>query len=442
MSVDLWPHQRQAVKVLIKNHGGNLFMPMRSGKTRVAVKYIRYRRPSRVLIVAPLSALYVWRQELKAQEVDAEIMLLNYERTYSRERNGNGVVMVDNEEMMSFAPEVVVIDEAHRVGDAQTLASKKLYKLIREHRPDVVQLTGTPFERGVLKIFGIEKLYDDTLFGTSFSAFKRQYAVFGGYGGYKLLRYKNTRRLRRKIAPHTFFMEHVPPRPPVDVFVRFPLEEAEAAYRDVADDGFTRLGPGVVDCDNMLVRHTRLAQLAGGAAKVTVGKAQHNVRLGREKQRAFADWLVGTEGIPKLVVGCRFLFEVRDASQALQRSGYRVLLMHGGTSESERERRVACFDETTERVAFVCQISTGKEGISLAAADTMVLYSLTRSLVDFQQFKARIRRFRDDRALTYVYMQAQGTVDELNYLAFSRNQEVIQMITDHPDWLHYRKAQG
>jgi hypothetical protein len=369
-------------------------------------------------------------------------MLLNYERTYDRERNGKSWIAVDNEEMMNFAPEVLVVDEAHRIGDANTLANKKLYKLVKTHRPEVVQLTGTPFERGILKVFGIEKLYDDTLFGTSFSAFRRQYAVFGGYGGYKLLRYKNTRRLRRKIAPHTFFMEHVPPRPPVDVFVRFPLEESEATYKAVADDGFARVGPGVVDCDNPLVRHLRLAQLVGGAARVTIGAKQHSIRIGREKQRAFADWLQGAEGIPKLVVGCRFLFELRDVSQALQRGGYRVLLMHGATPDSERERRIAVFNDCSERVAFVCQISTGKEGIDLSSADTLVLYSLTRSLVDFQQFRARIRKFKDERALTYVYLQGEGTVDELNYLAFSQNMEVIRMITDHPDWIHYRRAEA
>ena len=441
--VPLWPHQKQAVNVLIQGKGGNLFMPMRSGKTRVAVRYIVKRRPSRVLIVAPLSALSVWRRELRAQEVDAEIMLLNFERTYSRERNGDGWLMVDNEEMMAFAPEVLIVDEAHRVGDSNTLAAKKLYGLVRQHRPDVINCTGTPLERGALKVFGFEKLYDDTLFGTSFGAFKRRYAVFGGYGGYKLLRYRNLGHLRKKMAPHTFFMEHVPPRPPVEMFVRYPLEETRELYEAVSTDGFARVGPGVIDCDNPLTRAIRLQQIASGAARVEVKKMGHNVRVGHERQRAFADWVSdASESVPKLVVGCRFLFEMHDASKALQKAGYRVLLMHGGTPESTRERRIALFNDSDERLAFVAQISTGKEGIDLSGADTLVFYSYSRSLVDFRQFQARIRLFKDTRALTYVYMQGEGTIDELIHLAFSQNMELISMIQKHPDWVHYRRAEG
>jgi SNF2 family DNA or RNA helicase len=441
--VPLWPHQKQAVNVLIQNRGGNLFMPMRTGKTRVAVRYIAKRRPSRVLIVAPLSALSVWRRELRAQEVDAEIMLLNFERTYSRERSGDGWMMVDNEEMMAFAPEILIVDEAHRVGDSNTLASKKLYKLVRTHRPEVVNLTGTPLERGPLRVFGMEKLIDDTLFGTSFTAFKRRYAIFGGYGGYKLLRYRNLKHLRKKMAPHTFFMEHVPSRPPVDVFIRYQLEETRELYETVSTDGFARVASGYMDCGNPLVLAVRLQQLASGAARLTVGERDRSVRVGHERVRAFEDWAHdAAESIPKLVVGCRFLFEMHDASRALQRAGYRVLLMHGGTPESHRERRIALFNDADERLAFVAQISTGKEGIDLSGADTLVFYSYSRSLVDFRQFAARIRRFRDERPLTYVYMMGEGTIDELIHMAFTQNMELIELITKHPDWVHYRRAEG
>lgn len=420
-------------------------MPMRTGKTRVAVRYIRWRRPSRVLIVAPLSALYVWERELKLQEIDAQIMLLNFEQTYWREPFGDGYRMVDNEEMLNFAPQLVVVDEAHRVGDPGTLANKKLYQLIKRHDPEVVQLTGTPWERGILKVFGMEKLYDDTNFGTAFGPFKRTYAVFGGYGGYKLLRYRNTRRLRKKIAPHAFLMDHVPSRPPVDCVVKFDLEESAGLYRKVADDGFATLGRNsslVVDCDNPLVRTLRCSQITGGAVKAKRGESEVAVRVGREKQRAFDDWLSGADGVDKLVVGCRFLFELRDASKVLQKHGYRVLLMHGGTKRSERERRITCFNDLDERVAFVCQISTGKEGIDLSAADTLVYYSLTRSLVEFLQFGARIRKFKDTRALTYVFFLARGTIDEVALLAFRKNLEVIDLLKKHPDWIHYRRAEG
>ena len=61
---------------------------------------------------------------------------------------------------------------------------------------------------------------------------------------------------------------------------------------------------------------------------------------------------------------------------------------------------------------FVGQIATAGLGITLTAADKMVFYSLDYSMSNFEQTKARIHRVGQRNPCTYIYLVADGTVDE------------------------------
>jgi hypothetical protein len=436
--------QLRALRLLLKKDGGAIFAPMRSGKSKVAVDFIGCKVVrdgiERAMIVAPLSALGGWRESIRKDlNAEVEIRLLNYERVYGREPDGNGGWLpVDNDELMRFDPEVLIIDESHRVGDPRTLANKKLFKLVRQSDPAVVLVTGTPLHRKPFYLFGQWKLYDIGKFGGSWTAFKKQYGVWGGYGNYQLLKYRRLDKLRKKIRKDTFFMEHVPPREPTIVQVKFPLKESEGVYRQMAAEGFAKLGKKrFVDAPNPLARHTRLAQMVGGKVRVEDGRL---CRVGVEKAKAFDDLLrqLADSEVDKLVVGARFLFELADVGRMCQKRGYDVLLLHGAVSAMQREYRIDQFHETDEPTVFISQIATGSLGIDLSAADTMVLYSLTRSLVDHEQFTARIRKYKDTRPLSYYYMLGEGTIDEINLLAMHEGLEVVKLITDHPEFLSYR----
>lgn len=442
--------QLRAFRLLLLHNGGAIFAPMRSGKSKVAIDWVAAKvlkdGVERVLIVAPLSAFAGWRDSIHRDLSPAvaervEIRLVNFERTYGREPDGaGGWYAVDNDELEQFDPQVAIIDESHRVGDPSTLANKKLYKLLRTRDTPVVLLTGTPFHRKPIMIFGQWKLRDDAVFGTHFGAFKKTYVRYGGYGGYEILGYRKLKRMRKKIAPETFFMAHVPPREPVEVHIKFPLEESRSVYETMATDGFVSLGKkDTVDASNPLVRHLRLSQIVGGQVRTDRGKRR---AVGGEKARAFDDLVrqLQDSEVPKFVVGVRFIFELVSAARVAKAHGYHVLLYHGGLSERQREKRLTLAHETDKPIAFISQMAAGSLGVDLSFADTMVLWSLTRSLVDFDQFKARIRLYQDTRPLTYYYLMGEGTVDEINLLALKQGYDVVEFLVNHPDLLKYREV--
>lgn len=142
-----YKHQVKALRILLRNEGGALFMPMRSGKTKVVIDfigalYIKYR-VTKILIVCPLSAMGVWRNEIRKHMPEeirkaVSVKILNYERLYEREQYyeedeqgevERGWVPVDNDELMDFGADVMILDESHRIGNPSSLVSKKAYKL-------------------------------------------------------------------------------------------------------------------------------------------------------------------------------------------------------------------------------------------------------------------------------------------------------------------------
>jgi SNF2 family DNA or RNA helicase len=112
--------------------------------------------------------------------------------------------------------------------------------------------------------------------------------------------------------------------------------------------------------------------------------------------------------------------------------------MYGKTPRDIREQRIAAFDETEDKAVFIAQVQTGALGIDLSAASICVFYSLPESLVDYDQFCARIRKWKDKRTLTYYYLTGRGTIEEANLAALRANLDLIDALERDPQLLSYQ----
>lgn len=450
-----YPHQVRALRKLLANYpeGGAVLAPMRTGKTKVAIDFACCLELKhgirRVLVVAPLSVLGVWRKQIKIhspKDSRLEWRITNYERLYEREqwqtldKKGRvidkGWLPVENEELYDYAPDLIIVDESHKIGDPSSRQSVELYKLQKRIGCQYkLILTGTPFHRGKkLLIFGQYKFLDESTFGTAFGAFKRRYANFGGYTGYILLGYKNKKEFRQKVARKAFVMARVPKVKPQHTVWGYPLEESEAAYIAMAVDSFWE----GIEATNPLSRATRLSQIASGLVKHP--ESGRVVRVGKEKRRAFEGLLeqLRDNGHTKIVVYSRWIPPMRDAGQVSVQAGYHVLPFHGGVDPVMRERRIDYFQESDEPCVFLAQTSTGALGIDLSASSVEVFYTLPSGLVDYDQDLARIQLFKEHRTLSYYYLCGEGTVEEVQLAALREGIDLVKALERHPDLLNYQ----
>jgi superfamily II DNA or RNA helicase len=462
------PHQVKALRKLVRQGGGGLFAPMRSGKTKVAIDWACAMHLKhgvrRVLVVTHTPTTFgVWKSEIRKHcplkydmdvvdypdDPTADILFLitNVQQVFSRQslynRKGKytGWEPVDNGMLKKWRPEVIMVDESTCIGDPTAVQSRHLYKL-QKHCGVKYKLiiSGTPLHRKLIMAFGQFKFLDDTIFGTSWGAFKTEYCLFGGWDKNKLIKYINVKRFRKKIEPHIFQMRHVPKIPPVQQIIPVTLEpKARELYEQMQRDRVVRVaGEDETTAALVVTMLLKEAQMASGFIRSDSGKWY---RTSSAKRRAYGDRLRDYEadGKSKVVVFSRFLPTLRDIALESKSCGYKVLLLHGGMKHEDRERSYARFAEATGRWVFVSQISTGSMGIDLSEADTCLYYSLTESLLHYDQSMARIRKYKETRVLSYDYLLAERTIDELMYMALHEGLDLVNFVMKHKSLIHWEE---
>jgi hypothetical protein len=477
--------QVRALKKMLKpkrglRSGGGLWMPMRSGKTKVAIDYAcvlhqKYGVQRILVLTHSVTTPGVWRKEwekhcpfdyiLKTtampnfpKEAPLQVLVLNIQRVYDREFiykakvvDGRKVrvktrswVPGPNRELYRWRPEVVIIDEATCVGDPSAVQTAHTYRLTRDlNVRDILELTGTPVHRKIWGVFGQFKILDDSVFGNSITAYKDEYGRWGGYMKKKLLKLVGMKKWRRKVEPYVFQLFRVPYRKPIEQVIPVELTEATRRLHDKMEKEsivtFTRNSVRrQVTAPIPLTRALKCAQIAAGFVRDDTGTWHVVVTELRDTFASTVQDLADSE-VKRLVVFARHIPELRAATLALKSAGYRTLLLHGSVPPEKREQRIAAFHDPGGYKAFVSQVGTGSMGIDLSAADTCLYYTLPTSILHKDQADARIRLHGDKRPLTYYYFIPEGTYLEVMLQSLKDNMDLADYVANHPTLIHHKE---
>lgn len=199
--IKLRSHQQDAVNRARFWNGGKpnlaLFFEAGTGKTgtiwRILAEDFNYHKRIRnTLIFAPLTVCKQWpieMQKFTGIPLDRCIPLTTDGKTRTKQlqdiiSKGQPAIIVTNyesvqikafyETLLKFSPEIVVLDESHRVKDSQAKRSKAVYPLCQAATRRFV-LTGTPTPNSLLDIFGQYKALDPSILGPGYWSFKSRY---------------------------------------------------------------------------------------------------------------------------------------------------------------------------------------------------------------------------------------------------------------------------
>jgi Type III restriction enzyme, res subunit/Helicase conserved C-terminal domain len=462
--------QVRALKKMLKPKGGGnfvggaLWMPMRSGKTKVAIDFCcvlkqKYGVKKVLVLTHSVTTIPVWRAEwAKHAPIDYvlstsaqpdfpknapfQVLVLNIQRVFDREKLSSGWQPAPNKALYKWKPDVVIVDEATCVGDPGAVQTAHLYRLVTKLGIRfVLELTGTPVHRKIWGAFGQFKILDDSVFGTALGAYKTKYGEWGGYDRKKLLRLRRIKTWRRKVEPYVFQMFRIPFRKPIEIIIPVELSDKTRNLHDRMEKEsivkFKRKGQTItVTAPIPLTRALKCAQIAAGFVRDDDG-TWHVV--GTDLRDSFASTVqdLADSEVKRIVVFAKHIPELRAAALACKAAGYRTLLLHGGVEADKREQRIAAFHDPGGYKAFISQVATGSMGIDLSAADTTLYYTLPQSLLHKDQADARIRLHGDKRPLTYYYFIPEGTYLEVMKLALKEGMDMAQYIAHHPDIIHH-----
>jgi SNF2 family DNA or RNA helicase len=206
----LYPFQAEAVGFLVERKRCLLADEMGLGKTVSSIAALlelrRRGEISRALIFCPKTIIYQWMTEFKRFTGEDAVPIVG-DRDQRAESLGQAsksflnitnyeTVLRMGEQLADLQPDVVVLDEAQRIGSYDAKTTRQIRSLFKP--PLRWALTGTPMENSLQELHSIMSWIDPGVLGPWFS-FQSRYLIYGGFQGKQIVGSRNLDQLHAQI---------------------------------------------------------------------------------------------------------------------------------------------------------------------------------------------------------------------------------------------------
>lgn len=450
------PHayQKQAIKFLLQNAAGALFLDPGLGKTSITLAAIKILKKKnmcdKVLIIAPLRPAHsVWPAEVKKwsdfrhlkvvvlhgpkkQELldsDADIYVINPEGLdwlldAQKKKNAKGKisVSVDVRRFKQFGFDTLVIDELSKFKHTQAVRFKAMKHVLGTFSRRW-GLTGSPAANGLMNLFGQIYMIDQgRSFGQYITGFRNEYFT-PGYDGFTWnLQDDGEDRIYKRIKPVVLRMSaedylELPQLVEDNIYIDLP-KKAQALYDSLENDLIAMIEDRVLMASNAATASIKCRQVASGGIYYdpTVEALQRPKKgerewifLHDEKTDALSDLVDELQGSP-LLVAYDFQHDLDRIREKLGDLPY----IGGGVSSKLATSLEKQWNRGELPVLLGHPQSIG-HGLNLQEAGHHVAwYSLTWDYELYDQLIRRVLRQGNKSKRVFVHhLLARGTIDEL-----------------------------
>ena len=349
-----------------------------------------------------------------------------------------------------------VIDESSRIKSPTAQRTKALLKL-GKLAPYRRIMTGTPVTQAPTDVFSQFLFLDEHILGTSsFYAFKAEYAELlpANHG---LMRHitartnarftpqvvatdkegrpiwKNLDKLQDLLAPHSYRKRKVecldlPPKIYQRIYHELDANQKKA-YQLIKEELRALLDTGEVKVLTKLESILRLQQVCGGHR--VDGTSFFETPEKNPRIKALMEVLEDIQG--GVIIWARFVAEIKEIEQVLKATygDGSTVTYYGEVSNADRVEAVDAFQAGRARF-FVGQPHSGGIGLTLTAANTVIYYSNDYSLETRLQSEDRAHRIGQEKPVTYIDVEAVGTIDKAVVAALRNKQDIASLVTGDP----------
>lgn len=458
----LWAHQEQAIKRAESLPHFGLFFEVGTGKTRTCIEIIKQKNKShgrtlRTLILAPAVVTFNWKKEFAQYSnlPNEHVIVLHgtgLERLRQIERTPTYFVIVCNYESLlmdtvfaaikSWAPEVVVADESHRIKNPRAQRTKRAIAVSTLARYRYI-LSGTPILQNQSDLFAQYLFLDHgKTLGKNFFTFRSLYFTDKNAD----LRKKNRLvtwpnwvpkkgkedEFQNKILSIAMAVKKsecldLPPyiRQTVEVDMN---PDQWKAYKQMRDDYITFVNSKAFTAQLAITKALRLQQIVSGFIMGDEGKVHVFENTPREK--ALMDLLEDITPSAKVIVWACWRENHASIRKLLIKSGIGFRELLGDSGALQRAEAIQDFyDKPDVRVILGSQ-AAGGIGISLIPASHAIYFSRNFSLEHDVQSEARNFRGGSEihKSIHRVDLITPGTIDESISDALAKKQEISEKI--------------
>ncbi len=437
LKTDLYPYQADGA--LFAARAGRCLIgdEMGLGKTIQAIAaaelFARHFGAERVLIVCPTSLKHQWRREIaRFSERQAQViggLRAAREAQYSQagfcKITNYDVISKDLELIRNWSPDVVIVDEAQRIKNWNTVVARALKRI---ESPYAIVLTGTPLENRLEELVSIVQFVDRHRIGPTWRL-RHEHQALDEAG--RVIGYRDLDRIGKTLAPVLLR------RRKADVLSQLPPRVDNTVFVAMTDEQMVHHEENRLIVDRIVSRWRKTGYLSDADQRRLTCCLQ-NMRMScnstylldkRTDHGAKADELATLlaelfeRPEAKVVVFSQWLGTHQMIIRRLERRGWDHVLFHGGVPSEKRAALVDRFREDPKCRVFL-STDAGGVGLNLQhAASTIINMDLPWNPAVLEQRIGRVHRLGQSRSVQVVNFVAEGTIEErmLSLLAFKKS---------------------
>ncbi|HEX3882263.1 MAG TPA: DEAD/DEAH box helicase [Stellaceae bacterium] len=440
LKTPIYPYQAEGALFAVRAGRALIGDDMGLGKTIQAIAaaeiFARHFGVSKVLVICPTSLKYQWQSEImrfsgrqgehaarvinggraqrqKDYALDDFCKITNYEK-----------LKPDLDLIAAWAPDLVIVDEAQRVKNWNTIAARALKRI---DSPYAIVLTGTPLENKLEELISIVQFVDQHRLGPTWKLL-HEHQVKDEAG--RVTGYAGLGTIGQTLAPvmirrrKSEVLRQLPSRTDQNLLV--PMTEMQMRYHQENADVVAKIVQRwrrtgfLSDLDQRrMTCALQNMRMSCNSTYLLDQETDHGVKAD-ELAALFEDLFAEPEA--KAVVFSQWTRTHDILIRRLEARGLGYVSFHGGVPSEKRPALVERFrDDPTCRVFL--STDAGSTGLNLQHASTLVNMDLPWNPAILEQRIARIHRMGQKRPVRVINFVAKGTIEEgmLSVLAFKRS---------------------
>jgi superfamily II DNA or RNA helicase len=440
LKVPPYPYQAEGALFAVRAGRALIGDDMGLGKTIQAIAAMeilaRHFGVSKVLVICPTSLKYQWQSEITRfsgrKGEDAARVINGGRAQRQKDYAMNDFCKITNYEKLKpdldliadWAPELVIVDEAQRVKNWNTIAARALKRIDSSY---AIVLTGTPLENKLEELISIVQFVDQHRLGPTWKLLhehqvKDEAGRVTGYTGLdKIGQTLSPLMIRRRKFE---VLQQLPSRTDQNLLV--PMTEMQMLYHQENADVVARIVQRwrktrfLSDKDQRrLTCALQNMRMSCNSTYLLDQETDHGVKA--DELVALFDDLFADPGT-KAVVFSQWTRTHDILIRRLEAREYGYVSFHGGVPSEKRPALVEKFRDDPACRVFV-STDAGSTGLNLQHASTLVNMDLPWNPAILEQRISRVHRLGQTRPVRVINFVSKGTIEEgmLSVLAFKRS---------------------
>jgi SWI/SNF-related matrix-associated actin-dependent regulator 1 of chromatin subfamily A len=425
-------HQKEAIQKLVENKKFILADDMGLGKTTSTIIASLESGSKKVLIICPATLKINWKREIenysdksiyiaesKNFSTEADFVIINYDII----KNFHDPKKKDDSQVLAANFDLVIIDEAHYIKNATAQRTKLINDIVKKTER-LWLLTGTPMTSRPIDYFNLLSLIDSPV-AKNWMAYAIRYCSgyqfnVGGRKVWNVTGASNLEELRDRTLGLTLrrLKENVldlPDKIITPVYLRLKSK----SYENVMGEYYDWYDKNPEESKSLTVQFSKLTKIRQIIADE---KIEQTIEL--------------TENIieqdKKVIIFCNFTDSLNKITEHFGKSAVKL---DGSMSKHERQNSVDQFQENPKVKVFVGNIKAAGVGITLTAAEAVIMNDLSFLPSDHAQAEDRAYRYGQKNNVLVYYPIFENTIEGIIYDILNNKKQVIATVmgdNQHP----------